>query len=296
MTTGGQSGTNGKAGFRLGPWAAIALLTVPVVLVNATSDLIEMQRSGLAVHMVEPFIWEITSAAVLVLMAPLVGWAVKRWPLIGPGLPLALLIHAGLSVPFSLAHVGAMVPAREAAYAVLSWPYDFFGGGVWVTLLYEWRKDLITYGIFAGVYTAYAWWAAREAAPSPEPFRGPERIEVKAGGRTLFLLPGEILWLEAAGNYVTLHTAGASHMLRATLAEWEKRLSAPAQTVSNGFTPDQIADAGRAKPDFVRIHRSRIVNRHHIRETRTTNSGDFELTLSNGAVLTGSRRFRSGLG
>jgi len=296
VTTGGQSGTNGKAGFRLGPWAAIALLTVPVVLVNATSDLIEMQRSGLAVHMVEPFIWEITSAAVLVLMAPLVGWAVKRWPLIGPGLPLALLIHAGLSVPFSLAHVGAMVPAREAAYAVLSWPYDFFGGGVWVTLLYEWRKDLITYGIFAGVYTAYAWWAAREAAPSPEPFRGPERIEVKAGGRTLFLLPGEILWLEAAGNYVTLHTAGASHMLRATLAEWEKRLSAPAQTVSNGFTPDQIADAGRAKPDFVRIHRSRIVNRHHIRETRTTNSGDFELTLSNGAVLTGSRRFRSGLG
>lgn len=296
MTTGGQSGTSGKAGFRLGPWAAIALLTLPVVLVNATSDLIEMQRSGLPVRTVEPFIWEVSSAGILVLLAPLVGWAVRRWPLIGPGLPLALLIHAGLSVPFSLAHVGMMVPVREGAYALLGWPYEFFGSGLWLTLLYEWRKDLITYGIFAAVYSGYAWWAAREAAPSPEPFRGPERIEVKAGGRTLFLLPGEILWLEAAGNYVTLHTAGASHMLRATLAEWERRLSAGDSPWTNPDTSGQIGTGPDTKPDFVRIHRSRIVNRQHIRETRTTSSGDFELTLSNGAVLTGSRRFRSGLG
>jgi len=273
-------------------------VTIPVVLVNATSDLIEMQRSGLTVHMVEPFIWEITSAAVLVLMAPLVGWAVKRWPLIGPGLPLALLIHAGLSVPFSLAHVGAMVPAREAAYAVLGWQYDFFSGGLWVTLLYEWRKDLITYGIFVGVYTAYAWWSARATAPGPEPepARAPERIEVKTGGRTLFLLPGEILWLEAAGNYVTLHTAEASHLLRATLAEWERRLSAGDSAWSNPDISGQTGTGADTKPDFVRIHRSRIVNRHHIRETRRTSSGDFQLTLSNGAVLTGSRRFRNGLG
>lgn len=296
MTTGRQSGASGRPRFRIGPWASIALVTIPVVLVNATSDLIEMQRSGLAVHTVEPFIWEITSAAVLVLMAPLVGWAVKRWPLLGPRLPLALLIHAGLSVPFSLAHVGAMVPAREAAYAVLGWPYDFFSGGLWVTLLYEWRKDLITYGIFVGVYTAYAWWAAREAAPAPDASRGPERIEVKAGGRTLFLLPSEILWLEAAGNYVTLHTAGGSHLLRATLADWGKRLSARDSARTNPDISGQIETSPDAKPDFVRIHRSRIVNRHHIRETRTTSSGDFELTLSNGAMLTGSRRFRSGLG
>lgn len=296
MTTGRQSGASGRPRFRLGPWASIALVTIPVVLVNATSDLIEMQRSGLTVHMVEPFIWEITSAAVLVLMAPLVGWAVKRWPLLGPRLPLALLIHAGLSVPFSLAHVGAMVPAREAAYAVLGWPYDFFSGGLWVTLLYEWRKDLITYGIFVGVYTAYAWLAAREAAPAPDASRGPERIEVKAGGRTLFLLPSEILWLEAAGNYVTLNTAGGSHLLRATLADWGKRLSARDSARTNPDISGQIETSPDAKPDFVRIHRSRIVNRHHIRETRTMSSGDFELTLSNGTMLTGSRRFRSGLG
>ena len=119
---------------------------------------------------------------------------------------------------------------------------------------------------------------------------------MKAGGRTLFLLPGEILWLEAAGNYVTLHTAGASHLLRATLAEWERRLSAGDRPWTNPDISGQIGTGPDTKPDFVRIHRSRIVNRHHIRETRTTSSGDFELTLSNGAVLTGSRRFRSGLG
>lgn len=296
MTNGEHSGASGKAAFRLGPWASIALLTIPVVLVNATSDLIEMQRSGLPVHTVEPFIWELSSAGVLVLLAPLAGWAAKRWPLIGPGLPLALLIHAALSVPFSLAHVGAMVPIREAVYALLGWQYQFFNGGLWVTLLYEWRKDLITYGIFVGVYSGYAWWAARETRRSAEPPPAPERMEVKAGGRTLYLLPGEILWLEAAGNYVTLHTAGGSHMLRATLADWEHRLTASGQSRTHPDTSGQIVTETDTKPDFVRIHRSRIVNRQHIREIRTTGSGDFELTLSNGDVLTGSRRFRSGLG
>lgn len=295
MTTGGQSGTSGRSRFRLGPWGSIALVTVPVVLVNATSDLIEMQRSGLSVHTVEPFIWEVTSAAVLVLMAPLVGWAAGRWRLWGAGLPVALLIHAMLTVPFSLVHVGAMVPLRELAYLLTPWEYDFFSGGLWMTLIYEWRKDLITYAIFAGVYSLYAWWEAREAAPEPVPAGSEARIEVRDGGRTIYLKPEELLYLQSAGNYVTLHTVHGSHLLRATLAEWEKRLSAPAQTVANGFTPDQPADTSGAKPDFVRIHRSRIVNRHHIRETRTTSSGDFELTLSNGAVLTGSRRFRSGL-
>lgn len=104
----GESGTSGIAGFRPGPWTALSLLTIPVILVNATSALIEMQRAGLHVHPAEPFIWEITSASILVLMAPMVGMAVRRWPLLpGPGLVICLVIHAGLTVPFSLVHVGA---------------------------------------------------------------------------------------------------------------------------------------------------------------------------------------------
>ena len=296
MTSGGVSGTSGKPGFRLGPWGSIALVTVPVVLVNATSDLIEMNRSGLDVHPAEPFIWEITSAAVLVLMAPLVGWAARRWRIWGAGLPVALLIHAGLTVPFSLVHVGAIVPLRELAYLLTPWEYDFFSGEVWMTLIYEWRKDLITYAIFAGVYSLFAWWAAREAAPLPAPPGSEPRIEVRDGGRTIFLKPAEILYLESAGNYVTLHTAHGSHLVRATLSDWAKRLSGAANPATDPAISGKTGTAPATVSDFARIHRSRIVNRTHIRETRPTPSGDFELTLSDGTVLTGSRRFRDALG
>lgn len=296
MTSGGVSGTSGKPGFRLGPWGSIALVTVPVVLVNATSDLIEMNRSGLDVHPAEPFIWEITSAAVLVLMAPLVGWAARRWRLWGAGLPVALLIHAGLTVPFSLVHVGAIVPLRELAYLLTPWEYDFFSGEVWMTLIYEWRKDLITYAIFAGVYSLFAWWAAREAAPLPAPPGSEPRIEVRDGGRTIFLKPAEILYLESAGNYVTLHTVNGSHLVRETLSDWAKRLSGAANLATDAAISGKTGTAPATVSDFARIHRSRIVNRTHIRETRPTPSGDFELTLSDGTVLTGSRRFRDALG
>lgn len=296
MTSGGVSGTSGKPGFRLGPWGSIALVTVPVVLVNATSDLIEMNRSGLDVHPAEPFIWEITSAVVLVLMAPLVGWAARRWRLWGAGLPVALMIHAGLTVPFSLVHVGTIVPLRELAYLLTPWEYDFFSGEVWMTLIYEWRKDLITYAIFAGVYSLFAWWAAREAAPLPAPGGSEPRIEVRDGGRTIFLKPAEILYLESAGNYVTLHTAHGSHLVRATLSDWAKRLSGAANLATDAAISGKTGTAPATVSDFARIHRSRIVNRTHIRETRPTPSGDFELTLSDGTVLTGSRRFRDALG
>ena len=63
--------------------------------------------------------------------------------------------------------------------------------------------------------------------------------------------------------------------IRGTLSAWELRL------------------AGQG---FVRIHRSRLVNRTHVGALEPTGSGDFEVTLTNGRKLQGSRRFRSDLG
>lgn len=270
MTSGGKSVTVGKTPFRLGPWAAIAIVAIPVVIVNATSDLIEMQRAGLRVHPAEPFIWEITSALVLVLMAPLVGMATRRWTLAGPRLPVSLLIHAGLTVPFTLVHLGGTLPLRSLAYWAYGRSYDFFGGEIWLPLIYEWRKDVLTYAIFAATYAAFSWLAARQIDPDA----APERIEIRDGGRTFFIAPPDLFYAEAAGNYVNLHTATGVRLVRGTLAAWEKRLT------SQGF---------------VRIHRSRIVNRAHIEAIRPTAAGDFEVTLSNGQKLAGSRRFRAGL-
>lgn len=272
MTDGAEPVTSGKPGFRLGPWGLIVLFTLPIGVVNATSVLIEMRRVNVAINPLEPFLWEFSSAFVLVAMAPLVGRAVRRWPLEGNGLWASLAIHAALTVPFSLVHVGAMLALRKLAYVIMGGTYDFFGGGIGLTLLYEWRKDVITYAIFVGVFAAASWLERHREADQTPP---PEKIEVREGGRTLYLPAAEIRFVEAAGNYVELHTAGATHLIRGTLAAWEQRL------VPLGFA---------------RIHRSRLVNKAHIAALEPTGSGDFEVTLTDGRKLQGSRRFRAAFG
>ncbi len=272
MTDGAQSGTSGKLPFRPGPWGVIAIVSIPVCLVNATSVLIELDRLDLPVHPAEPFFWEFSSAAILILLAPLVGWAVRRWPLEGAKVWTSLGVHLALTIPFSLVHIAGLFILRQAFYALIGGEYDFFGSGVWLTVLYEWRKDVISYAIFVAVFWGADWLKRRKDAANVFPL--PERIEVREGGRTLYIPPAEIAWLEAAGNYVEIHTASATHLIRGTLAAWEQRL------INSGFA---------------RIHRSRLVNRAHVSALASTGSGDFEVTLANGTKLQGSRRFRAGL-
>lgn len=271
MTDGAQSGTSGRPAFRLGPWGVIALVSLPVAVINATSVLIELRRLNLGIHPVEPFFWEFSSALVLVLLAPLVGRAVRRWPLEGSGLWTSLAIHIGLTLPFALIHIFGLWAIRQGTYALIGGIYDFFSDGFWLTLLYEWRKDVITYAIFVAVFSA-AYWLERRRAPEAPP---PEKIEVREGSRTLFLAPADILFLEAAGNYVEIHTATGTHLIRGTLAAWQQKLAALG---------------------FVRVHRSRLVNKAHVAAIEANGSGDFELTLTGGQKLAASRRFRAGLG
>lgn len=98
-----------------------------------------------------------------------------------------------------------------------------------------------------------------------------QRIAVKKRDRVTFLDVSSIDWIEAADNYVRLHVGGRAHLLRATLTELEEQLD-----------PEQ----------FVRIHRSRIVNISRVREARPLGSGDCLLVLEGGTRLTSSRTYR----
>jgi DNA-binding LytR/AlgR family response regulator len=181
------------------------------------------------------------------------------------------LIHFGLTIPFSLAHVVAIFVIRETAYAAVGARYGFFDAGVAETLLYEWRKDVLVYGAIAAAY----WWFERQASP-PAPARaGDDRIEIRDGAAVTFLAPDDVLWIEAAGNYVQFHTSTRTHLVRGTLAAWQARL---------------------APRGFVRVHRSRLVNRARIAAIRPTPSGDVDIALSNGSTVAGSRRYREALG
>ena len=46
---------------------------------------------------------------------------------------------------------------------------------------------------------------------------------------------------------------------------------------------------------FTRIHRSRLVNRRHVRSVESNDSGDFTVSLSDGRQVAGGRRWREAL-
>lgn len=98
-----------------------------------------------------------------------------------------------------------------------------------------------------------------------------ERLVVKSAGRIFFLSVGEIDWIEAADNYVRLHTGRESHLLRETMNSLEKKLD-----------PDQ----------FLRVHRSRIVNARKIKELQPLFRGEYDIMLRDGTRVESGRGYR----
>jgi len=101
-----------------------------------------------------------------------------------------------------------------------------------------------------------------------------QRFVIKAGGRVVFLDFDEIDWLEAAANYVRLNVGKQSYLLREGIGHVAERLD-----------PTQ----------FIRIHRSTIVNVDKIKELQPVNSGEYIVVLKDGKELSCSRGFRAGL-
>ena len=99
-----------------------------------------------------------------------------------------------------------------------------------------------------------------------------ERIPVRSEGRVKVIDLGDVDWLSAADNYVTLHVGRHEYLVRDTLAALEARLDANA---------------------FVRVHRSSIVRLDRIAELVPDLHGDYRIRLKNGAVVPMSRTYRA---
>jgi two-component system, LytTR family, response regulator len=107
-----------------------------------------------------------------------------------------------------------------------------------------------------------------ELAPRQRPL---ERVLVKTGVRFEFVRIADIDWIEAAGNYVTLHVGARAPLLRHTLNGIEQQLD-PAC--------------------FRRIHRSVIVNLDRIKDIHALTNGEYCARLSDGTELRVSRNYR----
>ena len=270
MTNGGGSGTSGGRRRILAlAWLVFAALGLAFAAVNAASELDERARLGRPVDTWEPWVWELTSLAGFLAVAPFVLLASQRLRPPRLSWPATFGVHLLLSVAFSLAHVGLMVGLRHAIYAAMADSYSGVGSLAGM-LVYEYRKDLITYAVLALLPHLVAR-IAESRHPAPSAAAAEHRIEVRDGSRTLRLAPSEIELAQAAGNYVELSGAFGTLLHRQTLASLEAELQ---------------------PHGFARVHRSRIVRAAAIRAIDTRPSGDFEVRLESGATVGGSRRYR----
>lgn len=270
VTSGGPLGTSGSRRVWLTGCAVIAALLLINLIVNAQSDIDEFARAGRDVPDWMPWTWEASSVVAWIVAMPLVALAALRLRPPRLSWPVTVAVHLLLTVAVSMLHIGIMVTIRKVVHGAMGDAYRL-GDQLPAALLYEWRKDVLSYVTIALAF-AMIDWLARRAGPAPDIASAePARIEVRDGSRTVWLAPADILWAEAAGNYVELHTSAGSWLQRGTLAALEHRLSAHG---------------------FVRIHRSRLVRRDAISAIETNASGDFEAVLGNGTRVPGSRRYR----
>jgi two-component system LytT family response regulator len=105
-------------------------------------------------------------------------------------------------------------------------------------------------------------------APAPMPA---ERLLVDVAQGTRVVWVKDVEWIEAADNYVVVHSADGAGLLREPLKSLEVRL-------------DPLR--------FARVHRSAIVNLARVRQLRLLRGGDYALTMRSGAVVTLSRTYR----
>jgi len=96
------------------------------------------------------------------------------------------------------------------------------------------------------------------------------KISIKDGGTTTLVPVESVNWIDAAGDYMCVHTADKTHIMRSTMSRLLNKL------------PSQ----------FVRIHRSTIVNQDKITAVRSLPKGETVIELQCGTEVRGSRNYK----
>ena len=96
-------------------------------------------------------------------------------------------------------------------------------------------------------------------------------LAIKDAGEVSRVPVKDILWIDAAGDYMCVHTHDSTHILRKTMKQLE-----------------EVLDPRR----FLRSHRSTIVNKSFIDKFCSQLNGEYYLVMSNGKELKVSRSYK----
>jgi DNA-binding LytR/AlgR family response regulator len=268
--------TNGAApgisGARLRGWAWLAVvgLLALVIFVNVMTQLDDARGRGVSMPLSLPLTLEITSAIAALIASVAVSVAVRlappgRGPLWRTG-----VVHLAGSLVYSSAHVALMTLLRTVAFSAVGRPY------LWTPaeLPYEYRKDILTYVLMAGIFWMLTRMGPEPAAAEPREVV-PATFDIRDGAVILRIPVPEILAARAAGNYVEFALDdGRRPLMRASMTQIETAL---------------------APHGFVRTHRSWLINAERVRALSAAGSGDFRLDLGCGLSAPLSRRYPAAL-
>jgi len=215
-------------------------------------------------------------------------------PLIWPRVGIVTFASLSLCVPF----VMFLHRARGAASAVRAFTIVAIAvaGGLFagaIVASYAWSKrDTAPVGIAAQFASAAIYWmwiylgwslvvvviinrdSARQRtdhAPT-ETFRAEVEFWIARNRHRVRVRSQEVFWIEAAGDYVILHTVDREHMLHESLSALTRRLD---------------------PREFIRVHRSAIVNLSTIDGVTRNAVGDYLLRLRDGSAVKVGRSYKA---
>jgi two-component system LytT family response regulator len=106
------------------------------------------------------------------------------------------------------------------------------------------------------------------------PRRYAKRLAVRSAGKTVFVDVDDIHWIEAAENYVQLHTTREGPLLHVAM-----------NTLERSLDPEL----------FLRVHRSIIVNVRRVKELQPMSHWEYAITLHTGVRLQSGRMYHAAL-
>jgi hypothetical protein len=252
-------------------------------MVNIAANTTELRHLHLTYLRWEPYVWEYSSAVVVLIALPAIVLFDQRLPISWATWRPNIVRHFIATIVFSLYKVEATILLRKLAYATAGGHYDpslvpsgfgydylpnaRFYLGILV-LIYSYRF------ILSQLQGEARTFAEPDIGPPIESVERPQRFMVRKLGREFLIAANEIEWLQAQGNYVNLQVRGRAYPLRSTMTAVQALLN-----------PDK----------FVRVHRSHIVNLDYLLEIEPLDTGDARLKLRDGTLVGCSRTYRDAL-
>lgn len=203
-------------------------------------------------------------------------WLLSRWLFWPYILPISFWVYAKLSTRLSITNsvVGSGIATLFLAATNANLVNNFAGI----------EEDFLStfyymMPIALGAYTLFVASSLLYVRNNPEPVEAEEpeelTIVVNKGRTIVWLKASEVEWMQSSRNYIDVHADGQIYILRKTLAKMAEELPA-----------DQ----------FVRIHRSYIVNKQAIEGMNKNRDGSAVVLMKDGSELPCARGHKEALG